>query len=209
MNDTKTRILDAAEKLFAEAGFASTSLRRITAEARVNLAAVNYHFQSKDALVQAVFTRRLGPVNRRRLEMLDAFQARAGGAAPLEEIIEAFAAPVLGADSNGGEASFGRLLGRMYTEPTAFARNVLAVQMSEIAQRFVPALARALPELPPVELYTRIQFMIGALAISTVGLPVVEIASGGVHRSGGAADTLRRMVVFLAAGLRAAAPREA
>jgi len=76
--DTKDRILDVAERLFAEHGFANTSLRSITAEAGANLAAVNYHFQSKDALIQAVFARRLGPLNQARLEMLDAAEARAG-----------------------------------------------------------------------------------------------------------------------------------
>src|SRR5258708_1763757 len=69
---TKTRILDAAEKLFGMSGFEATSLRDITTEAQVNLAAVNYHFQSKESLIDAVIVRRLEPVNRRRMEMLDA-----------------------------------------------------------------------------------------------------------------------------------------
>ena len=62
--DTKSRILDAAEKLFGLNGFEATSLRDITAEAQVNLAAVNYHFQSKDSLIDAVIARRIEPVNR-------------------------------------------------------------------------------------------------------------------------------------------------
>lgn len=78
---TKDRILDAAERLFARDGFDATSLRAITAEAKVNLAAVNYHFQSKEALVQAVIGRRLGPINVRRLELLDGYEAEAAGGA--------------------------------------------------------------------------------------------------------------------------------
>src|SRR5579863_7990370 len=92
--DTKTRLLDAAEKLFGQNGFDATSLRDITHEAQVNLAAVNYHFQSKESLIDAVIVRRLEPVNRRRLGMLDA----AGVAPGLEQIVEAFVSPVLESD---------------------------------------------------------------------------------------------------------------
>src|ERR1700732_4679792 len=93
---TKDRILDAAERLFGENGVEATSLRAITAEAGVNLAAVNYHFQSKEALVQAVIGRRMGPWNAQRLALLDAYEAEAGEAAvPLEKIIDAFLRPVI------------------------------------------------------------------------------------------------------------------
>src|SRR3984893_16949649 len=88
---TKDRILDAAEKLFSDNGFEATSLRDITTDAQVNLAAVNYHFQSKDSLIDAVIARRVEPVNRRRLEMLDA----AGPEATVEQILTAFLTPAL------------------------------------------------------------------------------------------------------------------
>src|ERR1700675_3405038 len=93
-HDTKTKILNAAEKLFALNGFDATSLRDITAEAQVNLAAVNYHFQSKDSLIDAVILRRIEPVNRRRVEMLDT----AGPSPSVEQIVEAFLAPLLEKD---------------------------------------------------------------------------------------------------------------
>jgi AcrR family transcriptional regulator len=68
--DTKERILDAAERLFAAHGFAGTSLRAVTKEAGVNLAAVHYHFGTKEDLLRAVLSRIVIPVNRERLEML-------------------------------------------------------------------------------------------------------------------------------------------
>ena len=93
--DTKTRILDATERLMGEHGL-DVPLRAITAEAGVNLAAVNYHFQSKDALIDAMVARRIGPINRRRLEMLDEIEsANPSGPLPLEAVLEAFLAPVL------------------------------------------------------------------------------------------------------------------
>src|SRR5579863_6043083 len=89
--DTKTRILDAAEKLFGEKGFDATSLRDITTEADVNLAAVNYHFQSKESLIEATIMRGAGPINQQRLAMLET----AGPKATIEQILEAFVGPVL------------------------------------------------------------------------------------------------------------------
>src|SRR5437660_7648714 len=109
---TKDRILDAAERLLAQHGFEATSLRDITAEADVNLAAVNYHFQSKDALIDAVIARRIEPVNRKRLDML----AAAGPHASVEQILIAFLQPVMGADL----AALYPLMARILATPAAF-----------------------------------------------------------------------------------------
>src|SRR5271155_3887739 len=104
--DTKTRILDAAEKLFGQNGFDATSLRDITAEADVNLAAVNYHFQSKDSLIQAVIARRVEPVNQKRCEML----AAAGPNPSIEQILLAFLSPLISQDSFAIAPLMGRVL---------------------------------------------------------------------------------------------------
>src|SRR6476661_10749602 len=76
---TKDRILDAAEALFMEHGFEATSLRALTAAAGVNLAAVNYHFGSKEELFQSVLTRRLDPMNQERIDLLEKVEREAGG----------------------------------------------------------------------------------------------------------------------------------
>src|SRR5215469_13108585 len=114
--DTKARILDAAEKLFGQKGFEATSLRDITAEAQVNLAAVNYHFQSKESLIDAVIARRIEPVNRHRLEMLDA----AGPNPTLEQILRAFLLPVLELKTD----TVVPLLGRTLSDPQQFVEKV-------------------------------------------------------------------------------------
>src|SRR5215472_3578898 len=93
--NTKTKILNTAERLFAHHGIEATSLRAITAQAGVNLAAVNYHFQSKEALLHAVIARRVEPMNQKRLALLDASEAEAGpGPLPLEKVLDAFLRPV-------------------------------------------------------------------------------------------------------------------
>ncbi|MGE4359676.1 MAG: TetR/AcrR family transcriptional regulator, partial [Lysobacteraceae bacterium] len=90
---TKQRILDVAEALFAEHGFAGTSLRLVTSQAEVNLAAVNYHFGSKDNLITEVFRHRMDAMSQARLERLE--HARKVPNVVLEEVLRAFIEPAL------------------------------------------------------------------------------------------------------------------
>src|SRR6204780_5541598 len=133
--DTKPRILDAAEKLFAMNGFKPTSLRDITAKAQVNLAAVNYHFQSKDSLIDAVIERRIAPVNRRRLEMLDA----AGPNPTVEQVAEAVIVPVIERDPSPIMA----LMGRILSTPDQFITRVFKKLLVVVAERFTDAMGKA------------------------------------------------------------------
>src|SRR5207247_9871894 len=117
-HETRTRILDAAEELFMQHRFDGTSMPLLTTTAGVNLAAVNYHFGSKHALIEAVFRRRLDPMNVARIAELEKLEAQEPASSP-EAIIRAFITPGLRLmeDAKGGGRSFVRLLGRTYTEP--------------------------------------------------------------------------------------------
>src|SRR5580700_2530749 len=141
--DTKSRILDVAENLFGNQGFEAASLRDITAKAQVNLAAVNYHFQSKDSLIDAVIERRIAPVNRRRLEMRDA----AGPNPTVEQVAEAFIARVIERDPSPIMA----LMGRILSTPDQFITRVFKKHLVVVADRFTEAMGKALPELSPAE----------------------------------------------------------
>src|SRR5690349_4125132 len=113
--DTKQRILDAAEKLIAEQGYAATSLRQIIAEAGVNLAAVHYHFGSKDELLASLIQRKVGPVNETRLQRLSAYEAEAKGkAVPVRKILDAFLTPM--GHAAGTHPQFVRVMGRVVAE---------------------------------------------------------------------------------------------
>jgi len=203
--DTRTRILDSAEQLFAADGIEATSLRAITREAGANLAAVNYHFGSKDALVGEVYARRLGPVNEARFERLERLLNEAGESAPSpEQIIEAFVAPALHAlaDPDGQGHNLVRLMGRAHTEVSEEVRRVVFSQFIEIVTAFTAAFERALPGLPVDEIQLRFKFMIGTLAYSMVNPPKF-----GTEPPSGEAEVQRmldRIVEFCAAGFRAA-----
>ncbi len=205
---TQQRILDAAERLFAEHGFGATSLRHITTRAQVNLAAVNYHFGSKDALVEAVFARRLIPMNRERLRRLDEVTAaHAPHEPPLNQLIEAFVAPALdlSRDASQGGARFIKLLGRSYTEPSAQLQAQIRGMYSEVIERFRPAFAQVLPDLSHDELYWRLHFLVGVLAYCMSGADMMRlIASCRVHDPLDTEMLTRRLTTFLTAGMRAA-----
>ena len=205
--DTKQRILDSAERLFADNGFDSTSLRTIIADAKVNLAAIHYHFHSKEALIDAVILRRLEPINRQRLEMLDACEQAAGDGGPsLEAVIEAFLAPPfrLASDYQGG-TSFARLMGRILTSEKSLVPR-FKQHMSEVLRRFPQALQRAMPELPRQELFWRLQFAGGAMAFTLLRGKDLEALTEGLCDTSDTEPTIRRLVAFAAAGFRAPAP---
>ncbi len=208
-SDTRRRILDAAEALFTEHGFEATTLRQITGRAQVNLAAVNYHFGSKEALIQELFRRRLTWLNEKRLEALDRLEAEARGA-PLKpsKIVDAFfgVAVNMAADREGGGRTFMRLLGRTYTEPSEFVRGFLASESPEAVGRFKTALFKALPAVPQEEILWRFHFMLGAMAYALSGADALSIV-GDSPVDDGAIDALYpRLMSFLLGGLRAPLP---
>jgi AcrR family transcriptional regulator len=198
--NTKNRILDAAERLFAARGFAATSLREVVAAARVNLAAVHYHFGSKDALIEAVLARRIGPVNRERLVLLDKFEA--AGELTVENVLEALIVPTIAVARHPKRRQFVKVMGRLLMEPGA-GQALLAPHFEQMVPRFYQALRRALPELPEIELLWRIHFAIGAIAHTMIGTEKLEMLSQGRYKPGPDEPVLERLVAFLAAAFRA------
>ena len=202
--DTRERLLEAAERLFAAHGIDGTSLRAITAEAEANVAAVNYHFQSKEGLVAAVFERRIQPMIRERLRLLDVAESDAAPRPPvLDAIIRAFISPPLrlSHDSAHGGEHFMSLMGRMFDEPGEV--KLLVKQFRDTAERFAAALHRALPDLPHAELMWRLHFLVGGLAhIAAMG-DLIRAFSQGACDPADVEGTIDRLTAFAAAGFRA------
>ena len=214
---TRDRILRAAEQLFMTHGFEATSMRQITGQARVNLAAVNYHFGSKEALVQELFHQRLSRLNRERLLALERLErAAAGKPVKPSKILDAFFGTLLRLGQNGGGgATFLRLLGRTLTEPTEFARAFLAHEYEDVLDRYKQALFKALPDVPKPEIVWRFHFMLGATAYAIAGTDSLQLLASQQDRHGllGKEDAtlqferlLPRLMHFLTGGLRAPLP---
>jgi AcrR family transcriptional regulator len=210
-HETRTRILDVAEELFMQHGFEATSMRLLTSTARVNLAAVNYHFGSKDALIEALFRRRLDPMNAERVAALDALEQQADGQ-PLapEQIIRTFIGASLRMieDAKGGGRNFIRLLGRTYTEPAKQIRALIGQLYAPAMERYKTAFAKALPEVPLDELVWRMHFMFGTLSYTLAATDTVQLIAGCKPEDRYDAQLLEaRLVAFLAAGLLAPLPQ--
>src|SRR5580692_6974327 len=115
MTETRDKILDTAERLFGEYGYAATSLRQIIAAAGVNLAAIHYHFGSKEELLDDLVKRKVAPLNAERMALLDRYEAEAGDRpVPLDKLLNAFLQPPLQRVKENPE--FARLMGRLYGE---------------------------------------------------------------------------------------------
>jgi AcrR family transcriptional regulator len=171
----------------------------------VNLAAVNYHFGSKDALIEAVFHRRLDAINAARIAALDAIET-SGRTPTAEEVIRAFVGPSLRLveDAKGGGRNFIRLLGRTYTEPAKPIRALIGQMYAPLMQRYKAALERALPHMPREELVWRMHFMFGTLAYTLAATDTVQLIAGSKPEDRYDARLLEdRLSAFLASGLSA------
>jgi AcrR family transcriptional regulator len=207
--DTKARILEVAERLFMEHGFSATSLRMITGDAKVNLASVNYHFGSKEALIEAVFTRRLGPLNRERVKHLNELEAAAGGM-PLsvEEIVEAFvmSALKLEEDNEDHGVVFLRLLGRTFSDPSSSFGSLLAKQYADVVVNYKRAFIKALPHLSEEDIVWRMHFMFGTMAYTNADMDAIHLIDSYVTADPlNQAAILKRVAKFLVAGFKAPA----
>ncbi|MDV2077568.1 TetR/AcrR family transcriptional regulator [Marinobacter xestospongiae] len=206
-SDTVDRILDAAEELFAERGFSETSLRMITSKAKVNLAAVNYHFGSKNALIQSVFARFLTPFSQTLESAFDDLEARCGDIPPtLEQTLWALteSAVRMPQRNEKGISIFMRLLGLAYTQSQGHLRKFLEAEYSQPFGRFMTLLKNATPQLTAVERYWRIQFMLGATAFTMSSSDALrDILQNKLGVETTVQEIAGHLVPFLAAGMQA------
>jgi AcrR family transcriptional regulator len=200
LSDTQEKILDTAERLIGEQGYAATSLRQIINGAGVNLAAVHYHFGSKEELLDAVVARKAAPVNTARLEALDAVEKEAGNKLPdVEKVLHAFFAPT--GKTASSNPQFVRLMGRIYSE--GLMPQIIQKHFRPTTNRFLTALRRALPDMPQEELMWRVHFMVGAMAHTMCGEPILP---GVIDPATDFPLRMQRLVAFLSGGFRAPVP---
>jgi AcrR family transcriptional regulator len=165
--DTKQSILDAAEYLFARNGYRGTSLREITGRAKVNLAAVNYHFGSKKTLVEEVIKRRLLPLNsirKKRLEEVKADAEKKGKQPDIKAVLSAFIEPTLKfKESNPGAEHFFTFIGRSFTDPDNTVRDVFVRYIKPLFQLLFETACEALPDNSSDIIFWRLHFTLGSL----------------------------------------------
>jgi len=211
--DTKTRILDAAEILFAENGFKDTSIHRLARKAAVNQAAVNYHFGSKDALVEKVIERRLSMISRRRMEKLQQLKAAAqerGCRPDVQALLRAYIEPALTLmEKTSGERYFLVIVGRALAEPDEAVRNIFIRQFEPSFLLLAELMQKALPNLSESVLRWRLHFAIGSLAhvmrLCGSQWPVEDLEP----RAHDTETVLKLLITFLTEGMTAPEAGEA
>jgi AcrR family transcriptional regulator len=205
--DAKIRILDAAEKAFADAGFDGASLRDIVKAAGVNLATVYYYFESKEGLMSAVVNRRFNPLREEHLSLLKEFKAQTGNKAlPVEKIIEAMISPSvnLAITAPSKSEAVRRLVGRIVTEPNERNQDLLRKDFAAFRETILAELQRSLPKLPMCDLLWRYEFIMGAFAFTLSNSCRIKKEAGGICNPGDTKALISQMVHFFAGGLRAA-----
>ena len=199
---TKERILAAAELLFAQHGFAETSLREVTSRADVNLAAVNYHFGSKSNLINEVFRRRLDELSSRRLEALTAAERDRPGA--LDAVLAAFIEPALAlSQERQGGSAFVRVIARAYAEKDESLRKFLSDNYGHVMREFARAVSACLPQLGREQLYWRLDFIAGALTYAMADFGQIK-RPGEISEAEHCRRAAAELIRFAAGGLRAA-----
>jgi AcrR family transcriptional regulator len=208
--DTRERLLNAAEQLFAEHGISGTTLRALTRAANANLAAVHYHFGGKEGLLDAVVERRATPMNQERLRELDELERSAGPAAPaVEDILRAFFLPGLRTIEREEPETIDlltRLSARITCEPPEAIEALVRKHFGEVMRRFVEALQRALRELRKEVVDDRFRFVIGTLTHVFSGTFDLDVIPGHPVCVATDEERIQHLIVFLAAGLRAPSP---
>lgn len=202
---TKQRLVEAAEALFADEGFDRVSVRDITTKASANVAAVNYHFGSREGLVAVVMARYINPVTEERLARLDAIEKRVQGKpAPLEELLDAFVRPFATQvrRSELSEKLFFKLMGRMFGQQGCNMPPVVETLFTTMLTRFHKAFARTLPELDVEQTWWRMHLMAGSMIHTMAHAETLYRFSGGDSGSPNLEQTLARFIRFASAGMR-------
>lgn len=204
---TKNKILDAAESLFADKGFNGTSLREITSQAEVNLAAVNYHFGSKKELIKAVMSRYMNELSPRLESALTQICEKESPS--LIEVFSAFIDPLLSLNEFkvNGTSNFLQLLGRGYTDSQGFLRWFLTTQYPGVIDNFIIAVQKAYPELSAEEMFWRLHFTMGTVVFTMSSSDaLIDIAMSDFERELQISDVIRNVIPYVAAGVGAPMP---
>ncbi len=211
--DTKNRILDAAEQLFAEHGFGDVSVRQVVQAAEVNVASIHYYFGSKEALIEEVLSRRLTPLNEERIQQLDVFEAKAaakGEPIPLEDVLYALFSPPmrLTRTEDGQKSPFVQLVGRLFAEPSGSVQELLKARFEPLFQRFNRAFLAALPGVKKRDYFWRLHFMLGAMSLTLCDRERPCLLSEGLCDPDDVEEVIAQLVSFCAAGMRAEAVKK-
>jgi AcrR family transcriptional regulator len=201
---TPDRILDVAEAMFADAGYRGVSLRSITRESGVNIAAIHYHFGSKEILLEQIFAKRCAAINTERFRLLEACREGAGRPPVLEQILEAYLRPSLALpNGDDGARRFMRLRAVIAQEQADLSKNLIAKYFNHVSGTFIGALMKELSHLSARDVFWRFHFLLGAQYFTLANPGRIQLLSEGRCDPSDVETALAELIAFAAAGFRA------
>lgn len=201
---TQQRILDVAERLFADEGYSRVSLRRITSAAEANMAAVHYYFRTKEALLRAIFEARVAPLTEERSRLLAALRQRAGNQAPtVRDILAAFIGPGIRLGRTEQGATFNRLSAICSVDPDPAVKAIVFGVHDDVARSFVQALQEVCPQLDARTFFVRLQCVFGSMMYIRADNSRVDRLLDANSAHADVDDTLDKLLDFLCAGMTA------
>ena len=202
---TRQRILGAAGKVFARGGYRAMTLRQVTHEAKVNLAAVNYHFGSKLNLMRALLRDRFEPINQQRHHLLDQqIEAHSPNPVPLPIIYDTLFRPLftgIGSASDK-DTNLIKIIGRAITEPAEFMRGLHKEFFADLSKRFMNEIRRSCPELSPEQIQYRFFLSVSAMIGTVIEQVRLETVSDGKLDGNNLDIILKELTTFVVAGFQ-------
>lgn len=202
---TREKLVQSAERLFANQGYRGVSVRMIAADAGVNWSLVGYHFQGKEGLLAEIYRRHCSTMNAERLRLLSEAQSRSNPPS-LEDVLEAFVRPALQVTHHGnGQTSFSRLRAILAAEDSSLLEHLVAENFDFSSTTFLKVLQTCLPNLKPDEILWRFHFVLGTIYYSASGPHRIKTFSHGRCDPGDLEANIQHLVPFLAAAFRSPA----
>ncbi len=202
--DTPARLLEVAEEMFSENGYRAVSLRSITRASNANIAAVHYHFGSKEKVLERIFELRCSAMNEERLRLLDGCRARSGKPPMLEQILHAYLWPALvPQDGDQKVRRFMRLRASIAHEQAELSQKLVAKHFNHVSGKFIEALRAELDHLSEREFFWRFHFLLGSQYYTSANSGRIQVLSGGACDPSNAGEAVDELIRFAAAGFRA------
>jgi AcrR family transcriptional regulator len=207
-SEVRGRLLDTAELLFSELGYAACTFRVIAAQSGINQGLLHYYFASKQNLFSEVFLRRANVIAAQRDALLDAALAKHGkGQVPLEVLVRSFLTPALEMAQQGeGGRAFVRIHSQLRGEPGDIGLSLRRMAFGASTERYVEALCAACPQLPAQAVYWRFNFMVGSYLVVSSQAGRLDDYSGGTCAASNVQSALDQLLPFVIAGFLAPPP---
>lgn len=202
--DIRSQIIEVAEILFAENGYALTSTRDIAARAGVRQSMISYYFKSKRILYESVIKHRAMSLSKQRIRNLETLLKKHDGTPPVEQLLRAFLLPQFSLLHSGPRGiAYVRLQARLHNEPEELSAKLRREIYDESVSRYLEVLERILPDIDPADIHWRMMFLIGVCLYTLSGLGHLEHFSGGRYREDSIDEMTARLSNFLLHGMQA------